>query len=134
MTPDFQLALQAGFRELEQRGYFAQQIWKCCNTCGVAAVPERFDKWVFYHEQEAVRLCETGKVWLNWAGDGAQIVEVFRHHELIVEWNGNSERKICVSAPPGYRYMHPDDRKAANGEPKADDDVDSSRQGALRRA
>jgi hypothetical protein len=111
MTPNFQLALQAGFHDLERRGYFAQQIWKCCNTCGTAAVPERYaDKFVFYHEQAAVALCKKDEVYLNWAGDGEQIASVFRRHGLAAEWNG-SLQKICVSAPPGYEYVHPDDRK-----------------------
>jgi hypothetical protein len=111
MTPDFQLALQVAFHDLMGRGYFAQQIWGCCNTCGTAAIPEEFaDRFVFYHEQEAVRLCERDKVNLNWAGDGKQIAEAFRRHGLTIEWNGKPERKICVSAPPGYKYLHPDDR------------------------
>lgn len=117
MTPDFQLGLQAAFRDLQDRGYFAQQVWRCCNTCGVAAIPERFaEKFIFYHEQEAVRLCTKDEVLLNWAGDAEIIMNAFRRHELIVEWEGDPNRKISISAPPGYRYLHPDDRaKAAAG-------------------
>jgi Domain of unknown function (DUF6891) len=111
MTPDFQLGLQAAFHDLEARGYFAQPNWKCCNTCGTAAVPERFaGQYVFYHEQGAVQLCERDEVNLNWAGDGEQIVNAFQRHELLVEWDGRPERKICVSAPPEYKYVHPNDK------------------------
>jgi Domain of unknown function (DUF6891) len=115
MTPDFQLGLQAGFRDLRDRGYFAQQNWQCCNTCGIAAVPEWYaERFVFYHEQEAVRLCEKDEVSLNWAGNGEQIVEAFQRLGLKVEWNGKPERKICVSAPPGYKYTHPEDIASLN--------------------
>jgi uncharacterized protein DUF6891 len=113
MTPDFQLGLQAGFRLLEQQGYFAQQIWKCCTTCGVAAVPDHFaEKYVFYHEQDATRLCEEDRVCLAWAGDGELIASAFRRHELAIEWDGTPKQKIIVSAPPGYEYLHPAERKA----------------------
>jgi hypothetical protein len=110
MTPDFQLGLQAAFRDLQNAGYFAQQIWQCCTTCGVAAVPKRYEKFIFYHEQDAVRLCEKDEVLLSWAGDAQQIIRAFRRNELTVEWNGDPGRKMCVSAAPGYRYVHPDDR------------------------
>lgn len=111
MTPDFQIALQVAFHELRSRGYFAEQIWGCCNTCGTDAVPDQFaNKFVFYHEQEAVSLCERDEVNLNWAGDGNQITKAFRRQGLTVEWNGKPEQKICVSAPLGYKYVHPDDR------------------------
>ena len=122
MTPDFQVGLQAGFRELQNCGYFAQASWQCCNTCGVAAVPEaNAGKYVFYHEQEAIQLCERDEVNLNWAGDGKQIAAAFERHGLTVNWDGTPQRKICVSAPSDWQFVHPDDRKSEAAAPPLDD-------------
>ena len=93
-----QTAVSAAFRDLESLGYFARGDWTCCNTCGVAAVPEHYaDRFVFYHAQSADDLRERGEVWLNWAGDAELIIRALRRQGLTVEWNGNPNRKIHVS-------------------------------------
>jgi hypothetical protein len=93
-------ALGRGFRVLRERGYFAKQNWQCCQTCGCHAVPDEFGRrYVFYHAQDANCLRERGETHLAWAGDGHEIVEVFRAEGLRVEWDGSQSRRILIGAP-----------------------------------
>lgn len=89
--------LNAAFRDLRKRGYFARKNWQCCMGCGYAAIPETYTKAVFYHAQDADILKETGSVSLAWDGDGAEIVDCLERAGLSVLWNGNKERRIKVS-------------------------------------
>jgi hypothetical protein len=51
------------FEQLREDGYFAEPDWRCCQTCGVAAVPdEKGDRYVFFHEQDAENLQEHKRV------------------------------------------------------------------------
>lgn len=97
---NLQRALARGFDGLRVRGYFATQNWQCCQTCGCAAVPDEFARrYVFYHAQNADDLRERGETHLAWAGDGSEIVEVFRAEGLRVEWDGSPGRRILIGAP-----------------------------------
>ena len=76
-------ALRAAFQDLRRRGYFARMNWLCCQTCGWAAIPpERTNKAVFYHRQDAASLEEAGGTYVAWSGDGAEIVEVDRRGQI----------------------------------------------------
>src|SRR6478609_414586 len=46
MTSNFKTALTAGFQTLRARGYFAEQNWQCCQSCGVAAIPDEYTDYV----------------------------------------------------------------------------------------
>jgi hypothetical protein len=99
MPKNLQYALERGFRTLRTRGYFAEQNWQCCQSCGCRAVPDEFARrYVFYHAQDADDLREHGETRIAWAGDGDEIVEVFRAEGLRVEWNGSQDRRILISA------------------------------------
>lgn len=94
---DFRVKLDAGFWRLHEQGYFAKQSFWCCQTCGVAAVPDEVTDYVFYHQQDAERLIEEGHVCLCWGGNGEEIARVFRDVGLEVEWDGSKERRIQLN-------------------------------------
>ena len=98
MTRNFKTSLNAGFAELRERGYFAKQNWQCCQTCGVAAIPDDVTDYVFYHSQDAERLAEEDIVNLSWGGNGHEIAKVFRDKGLAVGWDGTDGRRIGVKA------------------------------------
>jgi Domain of unknown function (DUF6891) len=86
------------FLELEaEHGYFARANWWCCQTCGVAAIPNDFVNYVFYHEQDAHKLREEGRLLLAWGGDGNLIVKVLQEHGLDVEWDGSDRHRILIT-------------------------------------
>jgi hypothetical protein len=98
MTSNFKTALTAGFQTLRARGYFARENWQCCNTCGVAAIPDEYTDFVFYHSQDAEWIAEDDAVRVTWRGDGNEIAKVFRDAGLDVEWDGSKQRRIRVKA------------------------------------
>jgi hypothetical protein len=64
-----------------------------------AAIPDEFEDYVFYHEQDAESVREENAVYLTWSGDGYEIAKAFRDVGLAVEWNGSKQRRIRVKAP-----------------------------------
>jgi len=49
------------FADLRKEGAFARMNWKCCQTCGNAAVPTEHRGMVaFFHAQDADRLSDGG--------------------------------------------------------------------------
>ena len=89
--------LTAAFQELRTRGYFAEQYFADCGSCGFAAIPEdQQEAAVFYHAQAFDYLMESGEVYLNWSGDGEEITSVLKGHGLTVEWDGDSDTTILV--------------------------------------
>jgi hypothetical protein len=89
--------LTKAFCELRKRGYFARQNWMCCQSCGWAAIPDGYDKAVFYHAQDADRLKATGGTMLAWHGDGAEICLVLQEAGLATDWCGAEDKRIYVS-------------------------------------
>jgi hypothetical protein len=53
------------------------------------------------HEIDPAR-CGRGmlrhRLYVAWAGDGHQIVDVLRRHHLLVEWDGSADTRIAVLA------------------------------------
>jgi hypothetical protein len=89
--------LGAAFRKLGQAGYFARWKFSCCQSCGWRAVPESFaNKAVFYHDQDADDLKETGSVYLCWRGDGEFICKTLNDAGLETEWDGDNTKRIFV--------------------------------------
>jgi hypothetical protein len=89
--------LQPVFDRLKRHGYFAEQNWKCCQSCGCAAIPSYQDKFVFYHEQDAERMEERDSVYLTWSGDGRLIRDTFRKAGFKVEWDGSEDKRLLIS-------------------------------------
>lgn len=87
--------------ELE-KGYFARGPWWCCSNCGWDAIPDgQSDKAVFWNEQnDRIAFDEydvlRGKLFLQWAGDGAEIVQAFEEAGFQTEWDGTKETTVIV--------------------------------------
>lgn len=77
--------LNAAFRLLRRRGYFAAQNFCCCRTCAWAEVPNGYDKVVFYHRQETASLAESGECYLSWSGDKDEIAGVLSSCGVLKE-------------------------------------------------
>jgi len=90
--------LTVAFRKLRKDGYFAEHNWTCCQSCGVAAVPDEFEEnYVFYHGQDNEDMRETNQTHLNWAGDGSLIRQRCEEAGLCVVWDGTTDQRILVS-------------------------------------
>lgn len=89
--------LSKAFKDLRKHGYFARQNFMCCQSCGWAAVPDgKEDKVVFFHNQDNEEKKDGKPFMLAWAGDGNLICDVLRDNGIVVEWEGTSDRRICV--------------------------------------
>lgn len=102
--PKTQTSLNKAFRELRKLEYFAKQNWKCCQICGCAAIPKENNDYVFYHAQDKEMWLEGGEMYLAWAGDGAEIVNVFENAGFLVEWDGSEGTRICIKQPEAKHY------------------------------
>jgi hypothetical protein len=92
--------INKAFTVLRKNGYFAKQNFLCCNSCGWLAVPDdKVDKVVFYHEQAAADLKESGECWLSWSGNGNEIVKIFQDAGVTANWNGEFSQKIQIIQP-----------------------------------
>jgi len=93
--------LNNAFSQLRKHGYFAEQNFACCQSCGLSAVPDKnADKYVFYHDQDNDSI-ENGRIDKNgmciaWAGDAKQIAEIISQTGLKAYWNGKRGTRILV--------------------------------------
>lgn len=88
--------LSEAFRVLRAKGYFAKKNWKCCQSCGCAAMPQGTEKYVFYHAQDRQNLMDGEKFYLAWGGDSREIVAALREAGLLVEHDGSNSTRIAV--------------------------------------
>lgn len=105
-TTDF-ARLEEALLTLRERGWFAESIYWCCQSCGFSAAPN--DRAItFYHDQDyESSFDENGKLIepLFLAHDpqtkltgktSQEIVEVLTGVNFFVEWDGKQERRIEV--------------------------------------
>ena len=86
------------FAALREQGFFAKAHHTCCQSCGLAEIPEdKEDAYVFYHMQDADYLKEDGICYLAWGGRGQTICSALREAGLEVDWNGSEHTRIKVS-------------------------------------
>src|SRR5215471_9396374 len=104
---EFKRKLTHGFYLLRwKHNYFAAQCFMCCQTCGCAAVPEKYtERYIFYHEQDAEQLDEASAneelgVHLAWAGDAGRIRKVFESVGCAVVHDGNASKRIWICHKP----------------------------------
>ena len=50
--------ITTAFEVLRDAGYFTAQNFRCCTSCGLRAIPNKYDKYVFYHEQDHQHMVE----------------------------------------------------------------------------
>lgn len=99
---EFKASLTQAFKALRKEGYWARQNWKCCQSCGWAAVPEeKSDKAIFYHAQDAQHIRgREPEVMLAWSGDGDRIADILKEF-VKVEWDGSVNTRIQCSPLEG---------------------------------
>lgn len=93
----FAYKLRSAFEYLRGSGYFAEENWTCCQSCGLAELPEGTTKFVFYHQQDADGLIERDGLYLAWGGDAEEIMHALICHRLRVSWDGSPGSRIWVS-------------------------------------
>jgi DNA-binding NarL/FixJ family response regulator len=99
------------FAALRAQGFFAKAHHTCCQSCGLAEIPEgRYDEYVFYHMQDAEYLKQDGVCYLAWGFSGPTletkrkarlICTALREAGLEVDWDGSEHTriKVCGLAP-----------------------------------
>lgn len=88
--------VRRAFGELARLGYFTRMNFWCCQSCAWAAIPPENKKVVFFHRQDAAQLRKTGTVYLAWCGNAFEIIQILRHHNLKVAWNGQEGSRLLV--------------------------------------
>jgi hypothetical protein len=100
--------LSDAFAALRRQGYWTLSGDICCQSCGLAMVPDdKAGTYCFYHVQDEDILLEKGFCYLSWDGDAALIVFELEAAGLRVEWNGNPRTRIKVSDNPAVRLVAP---------------------------
>jgi len=92
------------FRELRNMGWFARMRFLCCQSCGCAAVPTKYNnKYVFYHAQDAKAIQKDGNIGMHGmymshgeGGNTIEILDVLHRHGLNIEWDGSMDTRILV--------------------------------------
>jgi len=100
-------AIDDAFAALREQGFFAKAHHTCCQSCGLAEIPEgRYDEYVFYHMQDAEYLKQDGVCYLSWGFSGPTletkrkarvICTALREAGLEVDWNGSEHTRIKVT-------------------------------------
>jgi len=91
--------LTQAFKALRKAGYFARQNFLCCQSCGWAAIPEgKFEKVVFYHAQDNSSKREGRPFNLAWNGNGQEICQILKEHNVETTWTGDSSKRIEVTS------------------------------------
>lgn len=93
------------FKELRVGGWTAEKDWTCCGTCGNHEMKIYFPgkPYVFYSQQSAEDLNNTGKVCLKWSDNGKgfkrgkELYETLRAYNLKPLWNGEADRAMQIS-------------------------------------
>jgi hypothetical protein len=91
--------ITSAFRDLRKAGYFAKQNFWCCQTCGWSAIPVEEKKVVFYHLQDGASIKKgilIKPLYLAWAGDGNEIVNILAKYGLQTEWDGSTDTRIAI--------------------------------------
>jgi hypothetical protein len=92
--------ITAAFKDLKKLGYFAEQDFMCCQSCGWAAVPDgQASRAVFYHAQDAEAFEQPNPqgIYLAWSGDADEICKVLEARGLDVERLEDSSERIWVN-------------------------------------
>ena len=104
-------ALDECFKELRIVGWVAEKDWACCGTCGHKEMESYFGKekpYVFYTQQGAEHLNESGRVYLNHGAYGLQRIKKARQlfktledYNLKPEWDGMLDTSMKITMPEG---------------------------------
>ena len=101
-TVQLHAALQA---LTEKHNIFApQEAWQCCQSCGMAAIPEGYAGAVFYHAQDAEKCAQSGFLYLSYTGmtlesalvAAAAIAEIAMQGGVTI-WNGQTYTRLRIT-------------------------------------
>ena len=70
-------------------------------------LPDDVDKYVFYRQQDARELWETGETHLSWQGDARVICDILRANGLQVEHDGDERHRILMRLPKNAHRPRP---------------------------
>lgn len=92
--------IRKAFKELRSDGWFAEQDFMCCQTCGLAETPD--DKpYIFYHIQDTDTLNDYGYTYLSFGQmtdrQMKHCVSVLDKHMLCPEWDGDYKTRIRIN-------------------------------------
>ena len=91
------MSLTQAFRKLRKIGYTAKRNFWCCSSCAWSSLSEADGKKVvFLHKQDEADWRKNGKAYVAWAGDGAEIFDVFKSCGLIPVWDGDIHTRILI--------------------------------------
>jgi hypothetical protein len=90
--------LLAAFDQLREDGYFAEPDWQCCQSCGLAALPDDADEYIFFHDQDADDLRRGNSCFLSWGGNPVHIIKRLEEAGLVVDWDGSDKVRLQVRA------------------------------------
>lgn len=98
---EFKEKINKAFRILRKKGYIAKQNFLCCQGCASAELaskysPDELNKVVYYHSQDNENLIYDREFYICWAGEGKEIVEVFKECGLNPEWDGDKGKRILI--------------------------------------
>ena len=98
---DFLNKITEAFETLRDKGYFTAQNFRCCTSCGLRAIPDKYERrYVFYHEQDHQHMVEgSDRLHLRWAGDGAEIVAALEAAGLYATWHGSERQCVQIAVP-----------------------------------
>jgi hypothetical protein len=84
------------------------KIGRAAKSCGIAEIPNsKKEKFVFYHDQDAMRLWEKGETYLCWQGDAKFICDMMQAAGLEVEHNGDERERILIKLPKNAERPRP---------------------------
>ncbi|MCI4663610.1 MAG: hypothetical protein MRY74_02705 [Neomegalonema sp.] len=89
-------ALTWAFEILRSEGWAAEENWQCCMTCGLTALPDDVEDYVFYHSQDEAGIEASGGVYLAYGGDALRLCEALRDEGLEVKWSGSRQERMWV--------------------------------------
>jgi len=108
--------IDKAFAALETKGIVARQNFTCCQTCGNAEIGDEIEEfarkskpigYTYYHMQDTESACEDGSLYLAYGSVGGTdedavrigntIRDTLTDHGLNVEWNGQLDKRICIT-------------------------------------
>lgn len=106
--------LKAAFQQLRKQGLFARMNFKCCQSCGCAAIPKDKEAYCFFHLQDNDNRVAGKPFYLafGWNHDeaeygdertddkvraiGWQIMAALAANNVGAEWDGSPNTRIRV--------------------------------------